>query len=145
MPTNARRRHPLDPGGPWGWGLLLLGVACLIIGAAYIFRPADHLPPALAWVNQAIPVSVWAVGWLIAAGYSIAQAVTPPQRHRDMAPAVFMISLWAGFYLAFWVVSAIHGRWDGNSGIAAVTWGCMAGLLVCFGRCVNPPRHGRRG
>lgn len=144
MPETARRRRRIDTGGPWGTGLLLIGIVSAIIGITYVTRPADSLQPALAWVSKAAPISAWAALWILAGAWSIVRALMPPQRHRDIAPCVFVISLWAAFYGLYWLsVGLVHGHWT-RDGVSCLVWASMAGLLLSFGRCVNPPRRDRR-
>jgi hypothetical protein len=144
VPTNATRRRRIDTGGPWGTGLLLIGVVSLVIGITYIARPAGAMQPALAWVSKAAPISAWAVLWILAGLYSVGRALMPPQRHRDIAPCVFVISLWAAFYGLYWLsMGLVHGQWT-RDGVSCLVWASMAGLLLSFGRCVNPPRRGWR-
>lgn len=143
MPTNARKTRWYSTGGPWGTGLLLIGVVSVAIGITYMTRPAGALQPALAWVSKAAPISAWAVLWLLAGGYSIVRALMPPQRFRNLAPCVFVISLWAAFYGLYWLsMGLVHGRWT-RDGVSCLVWACMAGLLLSLGRCVNPPQRGR--
>jgi hypothetical protein len=144
VPENARKTRWYSTGGPWGTGLLLLGCVWVIVGMSWITRRPGALPEALAWINRALPISAWAVLWVVAGAYSIIRALLPPQRHIDLAPAVFVASLWGGFYATYWLIRGIDdGAWT-RDWVSALIWGCVAGLLVCFGRCVNPPRRRRR-
>lgn len=144
MPTTARKTRWYSTGGPWGTGLLLIGVAAVVIGVTYVGRPAHDLQPALAWVSKAAPISAWAVLWILAGIYSIVRALMPPQRHHDIAPCVFVISLWAAFYGIYWLsMGLVHGQWT-RDGVSCLVWATMAGMLLSFGRCVNPPRRGWR-
>lgn len=137
MPTTARKKHLIGTGGPWGTGLLLMGVVSIVIGAAFITRAPANLSPALAWIGQAIPISAWSALWVVSGAYNVVRSLMPPQRHMDLAFSVFVISLWASFYGTYWIWMAVHGVFT-REWLFAVIWGCMAGMLVSFGRCVNP-------
>ncbi|NUT08188.1 MAG: hypothetical protein HOV76_32445 [Hamadaea sp.] len=138
MPENARRRHLIDTGGPWGTGLLLLGVAVTVQGLAYLFADRGDLRGALAWIDRAIPVSTWGILWVLAGLWSIFRALTPPQRHIDVAPPVGVICLWAGIYFAHWLGQGFGGDWT-REWTAGVAWLSLAALLISWSRCINPP------
>lgn len=136
MPTNAVRRHKVDTGGPWGTGLLLLGVAAIAQGIGYITTDPAALPPALRSIG--LPMSLCGALWVLAGGYAITKALTPPQRHLDVWPLVAVTLAWALAYGLQWVVLAIDGDFtrDWSSSLA---WGSLAVLIICWGRCINPP------
>lgn len=135
MPTNARKSRWYSTGGPWGTGLLLIGVAEVALGINYITASQIELRAALAWIDTFIPINGWGLLWIMAGAYSIAQGLLPPQRHKDLAAAVGVIFLWAGMYGAYWLLKDIHSReWT-----SAVAWGALGAVLMSFGRCVNPP------
>jgi hypothetical protein len=143
MPTNARKTRWYSTGGPWGTGLLLLGVATTAQGIAYLIGDPQELGAALQWVGHGIPVRGWSVLWILAGLYSIVRALTPPQRHTDVAPVVAVVVLWAACYVIFWAYSAFwlgHLTRDWTAGLA---WASLAALIVSWSRCVNPPT-GRR-
>ena len=141
MPTNARKQHFIGTGGPWGTGLLLLGVALTVQGIAYMCSAPGELRSALAWINQGVPVRGWALLWIGAGGYSIVKALTPPQRHIELAPAVGVICLWGGIYAVYWLTLGItEGVWT-RDWTTAVAWASLAAVLISLGRCVNPPRR----
>ena len=136
MPTNARKRAWYSTGGPWGTGLLILGIAVVVQGIGYGVRPASSLPDALA--DLTIPIQVWAYLWMAAGGWSIWQALTPPQRHTDVWPVVGVISVWSAAYLTHWLIQGIDGDWT-TAWTSSVAWGSLAALIICWGRCINPP------
>lgn len=139
MPTTARKTAWYSTGGPWGTGLLLVGIAVTVQGISYIAARPGVLPPALAWINRGVPIAAWGGLWLGAGLYSIVRALMPPQRHVDVVPAVSMIACWSAIYLVWWAYCGVwRGDWsrDWASGVA---WGSLACLLVSFSRCVNPP------
>lgn len=138
MPTNARRQHRIGTGGPWGTGLLLLGVAAVAQGVGYATRRPSSLPEALA--DLAAPIQVWATAWVLAGLWAVWKALTPPQKHTDVWPIVGVTSLWSAAYLVHWLILGIKGDWT-QQWTSAVAWGSLATLIICFGRCVNPPRR----
>lgn len=141
MPTNARALHRVGTGGPWGSGLLLLGCALTVQGISYMAADPHELRSALAWIDQGVPVRAWALLWIGAGLYSIFKALTPPQRHSELAPAVGVVCLWAAIYALYWLVQGCtDGVWS-RDWTAAVAWGGLACVLISFGRCVNPPRR----
>lgn len=142
MPKTAHKTKWYSTGGPWGTGLLLIGVAVTVQGFAYISAGSHSLSPALALVNQGFPIAAWGGLWLGAGLYSIVRALMPPQRSVDVVPAVTVICLWGAIYFVHWIY---RGCWQGywsREWMQAVAWGSLACLLICFSRCVNPP--GRR-
>lgn len=142
MPTNARKQHRIGTGGPWGSGLLLLGIALTVQGISYhTTTDPTELRPALAWINQAIPVTWWALLWIGSGIYCIWKALTPPQRHIDLAPAVGVICLWAAIFAIHWLINGlVEGDWT-REWTGAVAWAGLACVLISFGRCVNPPQR----
>ena len=141
MPTNAVKRHRIDTGGPWGTGLLLLGVAAVAQGIGYATTTPDRLPHALQSIG--IPVAVCGVLWVIAGAYAIAKALNPPQRHADVWPIVAITLGWSLAYGLQWAVDALDGHLT-RDWSSAVAWGSLAALIICWGRCVNPPTRERR-
>lgn len=144
MPTNARKQHLIGTGGPWGSGLLCLGVATVAQGAAYMAADRHELRASLAWIDQAVPIAGWGVLWVAAGSYSIICALKPPQRHADLIPAVAVVSLWAAFALIYWLYSGLFQHVWTREWTAALAWGSLAAVLINFGRC-NNPLTGRQG
>jgi hypothetical protein len=142
MPTNAHKRHKVGTGGPWGTGLLLLGIAITIQGTSYVTVNPARLSPALEWMDQAIPVATWGGIWVAAGIYSICMALTPPQQHMELAAAIGVICLWSAIHGIYWLMTGLlQGEWT-RTWTAAVAWGALAAVLMSFGRCINPPsRH----
>ncbi|TYP82081.1 hypothetical protein [Blastococcus xanthinilyticus] len=144
MPTTARKQHRIGTGGPWGTGLLLLGVAAIAQGIGYLVPRTAGLPGALDALGTYVPIQVGGIFWIAAGAYAVAQALTPPQSHHDVWPLVVMTSLWSLAYLVHWSILAVA---DGNltrQWTSGVAWGSLAALIICWGRCVNPPTKQRR-
>lgn len=144
MPTSAKKDSWYSTGGPWGTGLLCIGLAITVQGIAYMGAQPGELRSALAWISQPIPMFFWGLLWVIAGAYSIWHALTPPQRHAELIPAVGVISLWSAFYLVYWLNLGLFQHTWTRDWTVSVAWGCLAAVLISFGRCVNPPT-GRRG
>ena len=140
MPTSAVRRRRIDTGGPWGTGLLLLGLGVIAQGVGYTTATPDRLPHAL----QSIGPPVWACGilWVLAGGYAVIKALHPPQRHRDVWTVVAVTLGWSLAYGLQWIVDALDGHFT-RDWSSSVAWGCLATLTICWGRCVNPPTRER--
>lgn len=138
MPTNARKRHRIGTGGPWGTGLLLLGVGITAQGGNYLFARPYEVQPALESLSHIVPL--WACGiiWVAAGLSAIHRALTPPQKHSDIWPVVGVLVLWTGIYFFHWLIGAFVGDFT-RSWASAVGWGCLVALVLCWGRCVNPP------
>lgn len=139
MPTNARRRHPLDVGGPWGGALLVWGLGTTAQGVAYIVARRDELRTALAWIDRGIPIAAWGALWVAAGLFSIFKALTPPQRHNDVAPIVLVTALWSACYFVYWLYRGLWASDWTRDWTAGTAWGSVCIALICFGRCVNPP------
>jgi hypothetical protein len=143
VPTNARKTRWYSTGGPWGTGLLLLGLAVTVQGIGYLLAPADDFTGTLAWVNHGVPIRTWALLWIAAGCFSTFRALTPPQRHTDVSPVVGVVCVWSAFYFAHFAYSGLWlHAWtrDWTSGLA---WLGLGALVVSWSRCVNPPT-GRR-
>ena len=139
MPTNARARHRIGTGGPWGTGLLILGLAVLVQGIGYTTATRGRLPSALEALSEYVPPYAWGCLWIVAGAFSIFWALTPPQRHWQVSPVVGVLCLWSAAYFLYWLAMGFgHGVWT-RSWSAAVGWGMLAGLIICWSRCVNPP------
>lgn len=135
MPTNARRRHRIGTGGPWGTGLLLAGGAVTAQGVGY--GTGHPRPPASLMI---LPSWVWGCLWIAAGLWSIWQALTPPQRHLDVLPIVGVFSLWSAAYFWQWLVTGVTRHDWADGWVSAIGWGMAAGLVICWGgRCTNPP------
>jgi len=143
MPESAHRRRRIDTGGPWGSGLLVLGILVATYGLSLMFARPEELRGALAWINGTIPLTGWALPWLAAGLWSIGRALWPPQRHIDVAPAVGVLCLWAGIYATFWVLTGLQGTWT-RDWTGALIFFAFAGLVIEFSQCVNPPGRSRR-
>jgi hypothetical protein len=143
VPTNARKRHAFDTGGPWGTGLLLLGLGVTTQGIAYLIGDPADLNAALRWVGQGVSIRAAGVLWIAVGLYSIVRALNPPQKHTDVAPVVGVITLWAAAYLTFWLYQAFWLGHVGREWTASVAWASLGALIVSWSRCVNPPT-GRR-
>lgn len=141
MPTTARKRHRIGTGGPWGTGLLLLGVAVLAQGVGYGLRSEDSIPPAID--RLMLPIQAWAVLWVAAGLWCVLQALTPPQKHTDVWPVVGITCLWAAAYAVHWFILGCDGDWTSDWS-TAVGWGGLACLIISWARCVNPPTAGPR-
>lgn len=141
MPTNARKTHLFSTGGPWGTGLLLLGVAVAVLGMDQVTAHRSVAADPVRALSKFIPL--WVLGglWVAAGLWSIWKALTPPQRHRDVLPVVAITALWALTYLAFWLVTGLaYGQWT-REWTGGVGWGALTMLIISWGRCVNPPRR----
>ena len=140
MPQSARKTHWWSTGGPWGTGLLLLGVAVTVQGISYTSpRPHNEMPAPLHALATAIPFSILGAVWIAAGLWAVWKALTPPQQHRDVVPVVTVTSLWALTYLAYWLVVGIGwGEWT-REWVGGVGWGSLTVLIISWGRCVNPP------
>lgn len=137
MPTNARKRHLIGTGGPWGTGLLLLGLGCIANGIGYIAANRSGLPDAIRDLSDRAPMWVWGGLWIAAGVYSVWKALRPPQRHVDVWAAVVITSLWSVTYFVAWLANAVQGDFT-REWTSSLAWGMLAGVISCLGRCVNP-------
>jgi hypothetical protein len=122
----------------------MLGIALTVQGISYMTADPADLRPALEWINQAVPVNAWGSLWVVAGVYSIWMALTPPQRHIEMAAAVGVICLWSAIHGVYWLMMGLfNGVWT-RGWTSCVAWGGLAAVLICYGRCVNPPTRAPR-
>lgn len=141
----ARRRRRIDTGGPWGSGLLFVGLGIIVLGINYLLETPDRLAgsPALLWINEAVPIRGWGLLWLGVGLYSVWKALSPPQRHADMAPAIGILLVWSAIYgLYFTFDGLLYGLW-GSDYRGALIYLMFAGCLFFYGQCTNPPRAPR--
>ncbi len=128
-------------GGPWGTGLLLLGLGVTVYGAAYITARTGDLSPSLASLAELIPPALWGVAW-IAVGLWCAWWALQPARQRawHILPLVGVFALWAAAHASYWlVVGLLDGEWT-RQWVSAVGWALLAGMAASWGRCINPPQ-----
>ncbi len=143
MPTFDHGRRRVGTGGPWGTGLLVLGVACIAQGVSYVTTPGGELRAALAMLAGILPMWVWGSMWVAAGLCAVRTALSPPQDTGDVWPIAGLISLWSGAYLAYWLINGFaDGEWT-RDWTTAVAWGSLAALIISWGRCVNPPEMRR--
>jgi hypothetical protein len=144
VPTSARKKHLIGTGGPWGTGLLLLGVAATVQGIGYTTAKPGHLPEPIAVLSRYVPPAVWGGLWIAAGLWSVWKALTPPQQHWEALPVVGVLLLWAAAYLFYWLILGMaYGHWT-RTWQGAVGWAMLAGLVMSWSRCVNPPQLRRR-
>ena len=144
MPTNARARHRIGTGGPWGSGLLLLGVAVTVQGIGYTTATPGRLPGALEALSEYVPPYAWGCLWIVAGLWSVWKALTPPQQHWEILPVVGVLSLWAAAHLIWWLLlGVVDGDWT-RSWSGALGWAMLASFVAVMSRCVNPPSVSRR-
>ena len=142
MPTTARKTTWYSTGGPWGTGLLLFGVGSIMQGLGYLTRATARLPEGLAAFGDTVTIKAWAILWIAAGLWAAFKALRPPQKHSDVWPLVGITVLWSCAYAGHWAFGVIdHGDWANPAWSSAIAWGSIAAVLVCWGRCVNPPRH----
>jgi hypothetical protein len=139
VPTNARKKHWIGTGGPWGTGLLIAGILSAVLGVGYLLSDASDQPAALR--HMAPPLVFWACMWIAAGAYAVLKALSPPQQHIDVWPVVGMSCLWSGKFAWFWIVGVFHGEPVDRSWAGAVIFAAFAGLIISWARCVNPPQR----
>jgi hypothetical protein len=139
VPTNARKRHRIGTGGPWGTGLLVLGIAVTVQGISYVAPRDSPLSGPLRALSSVIPFEVFGALWVAAGLYAIWKALHPPQQHPDVWPIVGVVSLWAFTHLAYWLVLGVgYGSWT-RAWTSGVAWGMLGAYIISQSRCVNPP------
>jgi hypothetical protein len=135
-------KQRLGTGGPWGTGLLILGLTFVATGLGYVLTPIYDLRPPLQWINVSpyFPVRGLAWLWIGIGTYNIWESVTPPQRFLNLLPSIGLLILWSGIFYAYWVVyGVIYDTWTLEWQTGTLYNG-FAGVLAAFGWCVNPPR-----
>lgn len=137
MSADGGRR--IETGGPWGTGLLILGVAVLVQGIGYLTAEPGDLAPALEELSQIIPPSAWGTAWVVVGIYCILRALRPPQRPWHILPVVGVFAVWSAAHLMHWLIAGVGGGVWNRSWTGAVGWAMLAGLVACWGRCINPP------
>ncbi len=143
MPIVDGLRRGFGTGGPWGTGLLVLGVACAAQGVSYMTTPRGELRTAMAMLADIFPMWAWGGLWVAVGLFAVRTALSSPQDTRDVWPVAGLISLWSGAYLAYWLLTGfVDGQWT-RAWASAVAWGSLAALIISWGRCVNPPERRR--
>lgn len=140
MPTNARKQHIIGTGGPWGTGLLYLGLFGIFYGFGNLLRGEDLAPAALQEISETVPLEVWACGWLAAGLYAVSKALRPPQKHADTWPLVGMSIIWTGAFTVHWLIDGATGQGWSYEWLGGTVWLLLVGILVSWGRCINPLR-----
>ena len=113
-----------------------------MLGLFYVFSSPGALQAPLQWINADIPIAALGSLWLAAGAFAVFQALTPPQQHWHIGPIVAVMCLWSGIYAAHWVVFTANGAHN-YDWLGALVWALFAAMLICWGRCVNPPQRRR--
>lgn len=127
--------------GVRGWGTLLIGVSSIVRGVAYLpFAAPEQVPGALGRLSEFVPLTAYAVVWLVAGVLALVQAFRQPHpltgRERDfvaVAATCAMWSIWGYSYLVDWAISAWHGTPGERSYLSAATYLGPAFLIFCWG------------
>lgn len=121
-------------------GAVLLFFAFLdFVYAASLFHPPADVSssPMLRFAATVLPLTHWAVLWLIA---GVVLGVGAFWRHDGaaFAMAVAIKTLWGGLFLLGWLLSGLPRGW-----LTAVVWLAMAVMLGIISTWPEPARRGR--
>lgn len=127
--------------GVRGWGTLFIGLSSAVIGLAYFpFTTPDRIPGALNRLSEWVPLTAYAVAWVIAGATAMTQAFRSPDaltgREHDFAAVAAVCAMWSvwGYsYLFEWVIAAWHGHPDDRSYVLAAAFLGPAFLIFCWG------------
>lgn len=125
-----RRPMPGVVSDPRSWGLFAVALIYFSMGAAYTFTDAlDPLPYGLDVLAKHIPIQVYGVFWLVAAGLGFWGSLGRSRRIWAVAVMTAMPTLWGLSYFVSWVISGFHS----NSWTGTFVYGCLSVIVVSFG------------
>lgn len=109
--------------------LATLGVSSIVRGASYIGPYSPNESPAqLAFVDQAIPLSWYAVGWITTGLFAVLAVFVRRLQSVGLSFAVFFNLLWACSFLLSWMFLDSPRAY-----LSAVSYLTIATLALCVG------------
>jgi len=115
-------------------GLVALGGVGVTRGVAYLPSTGpERLASALEAMSDVIPITVWALVWIVAGLVCLASAVW--RQHQAAAtPIAALATAWAVAYTAAWIGSG----WTSRDYLSAALYGCLALLTASWAALTAP-------
>ncbi|QOH55269.1 hypothetical protein [Rhodococcus rhodochrous] len=109
--------------------LAALGVSSIVRGASYLGpHSPNSAPPQLAFVDQAIPLSGYAIGWTATGVFALVAVLFRHLQTAVLSFAIFFNLLWALSFALSWVVLGVPRAY-----ISATSYLVIAILALCVG------------
>lgn len=109
--------------------LAALGVSSIVRGASYLGpHSPDSAPPQLAFVDQAIPLSWYAVGWIATGVFALVAILFRRLQSAGLSFAVFFNLLWALSFVLSWAFLGVPRAY-----VSATSYLVIAVLALCVG------------
>lgn len=109
--------------------LAALGVSSIVRGASYLGpHSPDTAPPQLVFVDQAIPLSGYAIGWIATGVFALAAVLFRHLQTAGLSFAIFFNLLWALSFALSWIVLGVPRAY-----ISATSYLVIAVLALCVG------------
>lgn len=109
--------------------LAALGVSSVVRGASYIGPHSPEAAPAqLAFVDQIVPLSWYALGWIATGVLALVAVVWRPLQPLGLSCAVFFNLLWAISFTLSWLFLDVPRAY-----VSATSYFTIAVLALCVG------------
>lgn len=109
--------------------LTALGVSSVWRGSSYIGPRSPDSPPAqLAFVDQVIPLSWYAVGWIATGLIALVAVFWKRLQPLGMSTAIFFNAIWGLSFMAAWIWLEIP-----RADVSAISYLTIAILAICVG------------
>ncbi len=109
--------------------LAALGASSIVRGASYLGpHSPNSAPPQLAFVDQAIPLSWYAVGWIATGVFALVAVLVRRLQSAGLSFAVFFNLLWGLSFILSWAVLGVPRAY-----VSAASYLTIAVLALCVG------------
>ena len=129
---HRRHSHHAWP-SPRGWGLVTMGAIGAARAWSYLEPGLSEPPGQLAYVGALIPISVYAMLWLLAGLACVHALVAPRVMPWAIGAFVGMHLLWALSFLASWALLGVSRAW-----VSAISYLGLAVLAAVLARMIDP-------
>lgn len=118
---------------PRGWGLVLMGLACLARAWSYLEPGLTAPPNQLAFVGEIIPFSSYSLVWAGAGVICFASVAVRRVMPWGFGLFAGLHLLWALSFFASWLVLESPRAW-----VSAISYITLAGLSMILARMIDP-------
>lgn len=107
--------------------LAILGVTSVVRGSSYVGpRSPDSSPAQLAFVDHLIPLSWYAVGWIVTGAVALVAVLWRRLQPIGFGFAIAFNLLWAGSFMLSQIFLHIPRAY-----VSAMSYVAIAGLAIC--------------
>jgi hypothetical protein len=107
--------------------LAALGVSSVWRGSSYVGpRSPDSAPAQLAFVDQVVPLSWYAVGWITTGAIALVAVFWKRLQPLGISTAIFFNLLWGGSFMLSWKFLDVP-----RADVSAISYFTIAILAMC--------------